>query len=172
MAVPSFAMHIRELRPTDAPALERFYEALTPETRCLRFCAACRGVTRAQAAFFCRHERDQHEGLVATVGFGLDERIVGHLCIEPEAAGTAEVALVVAEEFQGHGIGRRLVGTGVRHVRAKGVRTLTATMLVGNEPIHRLLTTLGLPSTTTMLGAGMCRLVIDLTVTGQLRDIA
>ena len=57
-------------------------------------------------------------------------------------------------------------------VRAKGVRTLTASMLIGNVPIHRLLTTLGLPYTTTLLGAGTCRLEIDLTATNDLRCIA
>lgn len=172
MAAPVPAVRIRPLEPRDAPALERFYLDLTQETRCLRFCAACRGVTHDQAAWFCRREADQHAGLVAVAGTGAEERIAGHLCIEPEGPDRAELALVVAEAFQGFGIGRRLVREGVARARAMGIRTLTAIMFVGNQPIHRLLTTLGLPSTTTFTGAGTCRLEIDLTTDADLRCIA
>jgi GNAT superfamily N-acetyltransferase len=154
-------LRIRELEVSDAAALEAFYAALDPETRCLRFCAASRGLTHDQSAWFCRHDGTRHEGLVATLGRGPNEQIVGHLCLEPENADAAEVAVVVADRLQHRGIGRQLVDAGIAWARANGIRTLTATMLVGNEPIFRLLTGLGLPHRASMSGDGTCRVDID-----------
>jgi GNAT superfamily N-acetyltransferase len=94
---------------------------------------------------------------------GGPERIVAHLCLEPGSATDAEIALVVAPPFQGSGIGRRMVEDAVTWARRDGISTLTATMLVGNEPIRRLLTSLDLPTHWMPLGAGTCELAIDLT---------
>jgi GNAT superfamily N-acetyltransferase len=95
---------------------------------------------------------------------GAPERIISHLCLEPASPTEAEIALVVAPAFQGRGIGRRMVEEATTWARESGIRTLTATMLVGNEPIRRLLTSLGLPTHWTTLGAGTCELTIDLAV--------
>ena len=75
-------------------------------------------------------------------------RIVGHVCIEPDEPASAEVAVAVADELQGRGIGRALVEAAVEWARRDGFATLTATMLADNPAIQRLLTGLGLPTTT------------------------
>ncbi len=153
---------IRELRPTDADELERFYAELKPDTRCLRFCAASCGLSHDQSAWFCRGGIDRHGGLVATTRTSDMERIVGHLCIEPDATDRAEIAIVVADAMQHQGIGRRLAEAGIAWARSAGFTGLMAWVLIGNEPIRRLLTSLGLPSRTTSQAAGMWRIDIDL----------
>jgi acetyltransferase len=159
------AVSIRRIGEDDAPALEAFYSDLDPETRWLRFHAATSGLSHTQSRWFCRPDRDRHEGFIAIVHDRTADRdrIVGHLCVEPDSSTRAEIALVVTPEFQGHGIGRRMVRDAVAWARRDGIRTLTASMLVGNEPIRRLLTSLDLPTTWTVLGAGTCGLTIDLT---------
>ncbi len=42
------------------------------------------------------------------------------------------------------------------------IASLTATMLAGNAPIHRLLAGLGLPTQTEDVGAGVAEITIDL----------
>lgn len=90
------------------------------------------------------------------------ERIVGHLCLEPNGADAAEVAIAVADEFQHHGIGRRLLMAGAAWARGEHLTRLTAAMLAGNAPIHRLLAGLGLPTRTAYAGAGVSEVTIDL----------
>jgi acetyltransferase len=165
MARDTTPISVRRIRWNDAEELERFYADLDPETRWLRFHAATVGLSHTQSAWFCRPDRDRHEGFVGVVReTGVPERIAAHLCLEPTSPTEAEIALVVAPECQGHGVGRRMVEEATTWARIAGIRTLTATMLVGNEPIRRLLTSLGLPTQWTTLGAGTCELTIDLAV--------
>ena len=154
---------VRRISVGDASDLEHFYAELDPATRWLRFHAATAGLSHSQSTWFCRPDRDRHEGFVGAIHEdGSAERIVAHLCVEPASPTEAEVALVVAPGFQGQGIGRRMAEEAVAWARRDGIRTLTATMLVGNEPIRRLLTTLNLPTRWTTLDAGTCELTIDL----------
>ena len=90
------------------------------------------------------------------------EHIVGHLCIQPAGRDVAELALAVADAFQGQGIGTRLTAAGIAWARGSGIRYLTATFLVGNIAIQRLLSGLGLAMRTRLPDAGISEAVIDL----------
>ena len=90
------------------------------------------------------------------------ERIVGHLCVEPDGADTAEVAIAVADEFQHRGIGRRLMAAGAAWARRERIVRLTATTLASNAPIHRLLMGLGAPTRLRYVGGGVAEITIDL----------
>ncbi len=98
---------------------------------------------------------------------GEAERIVGHVCVEPDGPSCAEVAVAVADEFQGHGVGRSLVEAAVTWARQDGYDTLVATMLAGNPAIQRLLTGLDLPARTSAIGAGTIEIRIDLGIGGR-----
>jgi acetyltransferase len=159
------AVRIRRIVPADHDRLQAFYAGLSEETRRTRFLGPTNGIGDRQSAYFCCPDHAHREGFVATMGpaDGRD-RIVGHVCIEPDGPDTAEVAVAVADELQGRGIGRRLVDAAVYWARSDGFRTLTATMLAGNPAIQRLLTGLGLPTTAVAIGAGVVEVRIDLGV--------
>lgn len=88
-------------------------------------------------------------------------RLIGHLCLEPDGADRAEVAIAVADAFQGRGIGRRLMNAGLAWAAAEGVATLTATTLEGNLGIRGLLAGLRLPMSLRPYGSNVLEVTID-----------
>lgn len=157
-------VRVRAIQSTDTAELERFYSGLSAESRQTRFFSTIPGLSHTESVTLCATDHDHREGFVAVVdGHARDqERIVGHLCLEPDGAPAAEVAIAVADEFQHQGIGRRLMAAGVAWARDKHIPALTATMLAGNAPIHRLLAGLDLPIRVRYVGAGLSEITIEL----------
>jgi acetyltransferase len=153
---------IRPIDPADVPLLEQFYAGLSAEDRRTRFLHVGARLSEAQAVSFCTPDHAHRDGFVAVVTEAGGDRIIGHLCMEPDGAETAEVAVAVAGEFQGAGIGGRLLAAGVAWARAEGVTRLTATMFADNAPIQRLLRSLGRPTVERALGGGVSEVVIDI----------
>lgn len=162
-------IRIRPIEPGDHDRLRAFYAGLSDESRRTRFFALTPGIGDGQSTWFCSPDHGHREGLVAAAGHGHRERIVGHLCIEPIDERTAEIAVAVADAFQGHGIGRRLAVAATDAARADGYTRLLATMLAGNPAIQRLLHGLGLPASSRAIGAGVIQATIEL---GELRHAA
>jgi acetyltransferase len=167
----SSPVHVRAVRSTDALELERLYGGLSVEGRQTRFLSFTPGLSHAQSVSFCTTDHKHREGFVAVLDRkpGGGQWIVGHICLEPAGGNTAEVAITVADEFQHQGVGRRLLAAGTAWARREQLRRLTATMLVGNAPIHRLLIGLGLPTQSRCLGSGIAEIMIDL---GSQGDVA
>jgi RimJ/RimL family protein N-acetyltransferase len=149
---------IRPIAAADAPALERFYATLSDESRMLRFLGWSAGLGAAGSRAFCTADHEHREGFVAVVG----EEIVGHLCIEPDGGGSAEVAIAVADRLQGQGIGRRLLAAGVAWARHAGLQRFTATAFAWNTRLVRLVRGLGLPARFGVGTDGTCEIRIEL----------
>jgi acetyltransferase len=155
---------IRPTSPSDAEALERFYADLSEDSRHLRFFGGLRGISHTQSVSFCTPDHQHREGFVAVASEGGGQAvIVGHLCLEPVDAHTAEAAIAVADAFQRQGIGRRLMTAGIDWARSVGITRLTATMLAMNVPIYRLIRGLGLAMSTRPQGVDAIGVAIDLT---------
>jgi acetyltransferase len=157
-------VRIRPIRPADGEALERFYANLSPESRRARFFGATSGLSHEQSSFFCTPDHDHREGFVAELP-AADQgppRIVGHLCLEPDGARTAEFAIAVADAFRGRATGRRLMNAGLDWAAREGVSTVTATMLEGNVEIRGLVARMGLPVSFRALGSNVVAVRIDL----------
>ena len=153
---------VRPVRADDAGAIADFYARLTPESRRTRFLGACRSITDLQAQRFARAAEHGASGWLALDAEGM---VVGHLCLEPlEARGerVEEVAVAVAEDWRGRGLGRTLLDAAIASARRRGVNALEATMLTGNHPIHALLEHAGLPWTCRALEPGSETIRIDL----------
>ena len=165
---------VRAIRSTDSADLKRFYRGLSDEGRRERFLYPNAGPTQSQCTTFCTTDHDHREGFVAVVDGDRDghERIVGHLCLESDRSGAAEVAIAVAEDFQHQGIGRRLLIEGVAWARREGIAQLTATMFAGNPAIQRLLLGAGLPARERYIGAGVTEITMDLASSVIVRGAA
>jgi acetyltransferase len=152
---------IRPVVSDDAAALAAFYEALSVDSRRTRFFGVCRSISDLQASRFARARSRGAHGWVAT---DTEHRIVGHLCLEPEVQrdGVEEIAVAVADDWQGHGLGHRLVEVAIASARRRGVIALEATMLTGNHPIHALLEHSGLPWSCRALEPGVESIRLEL----------
>jgi RimJ/RimL family protein N-acetyltransferase len=157
-------VRIRRVRSGDSEALRRFYADLSPDSRQLRFLGAVAGLSDPQATKFCTPDHHHREGFVAIgpAEPGVPDRIIGHLCLEPDGEATAEVAIAIADAWQHRGLGSRLLKAGIRWARASGITCLRASMYAANPGIHRLLLGLGMPSSERFLAPGIAEMTIDL----------
>ena len=149
---------IRPIERADASALSDFYARLSPESRRRRFLGASVPAPQLFATLAgdagivaLLHEPGPHDGA-----------IVGHASVQPDGHHGAEIAFAVADELQGHGLGRRLVSRALRLARELGADRASATMLAGNASMRHLLTRAGHPLRGDRLEAGTEELVLDL----------
>lgn len=152
---PRATFRIRAIGPGDREALVRFYAGLSPDSRAARFHGATGGIGSPAAVYFCGPDHRHREGLVAeSVDMPGGTAIIGHICLEPTDAQSAEMAIAVADAWQRHGVGRALLSGAVDWARSHGVGTLTASMLWGNAPILALVRSMGWPLTLTAADGG------------------
>ncbi len=131
---------VREVEPSDKPALRTLYRELSDDSRHDRVLALVSPSERALDDF-CGPDHERWEGFVAVAtGGSTSASIVGHVCIDAEqAAGSREVALVVADQWQGRGIGTALLDEAMRWARERSIARLSASILAANGRGCRML---------------------------------
>lgn len=155
---------IRRVRPADQPALRGFYADLAPETRRLRFLGYVPGVSEATSRSFCTPDHMHGEGFVALLpGSSGDAMVVGHLCLEPADAKRLELAVAVADRYQGRGIGRRLMEAALSWAAEHGTAEIVATAFADNSRVLRLLSSAPYDARVLNADGGLVEVVIPLT---------
>jgi acetyltransferase len=122
---------LRPILPQDAAIETCFVQALSVESRYARFLSGGR-VTPETVRAFTAVDHDRHLAIVVTTWRDGEEELVadGRYVREGDSA---EFAVVVADDWQGKGIGRRLIAALIRTARARGVRVLTGDVLSENR---------------------------------------
>ncbi|HVC85034.1 MAG TPA: GNAT family N-acetyltransferase [Solirubrobacteraceae bacterium] len=125
-------LHVRPVVGDDAPAMRAFFEALSLESIGLRFF----GVPNVEWATKWAVATDDAEryALVATAGPA--HAIVAHGAYVRIDDERAEVAFVVADAWQGHGIATILLGQLAAAAQAHGITSFSADVLPAN---HRMI---------------------------------
>lgn len=127
---------LARLEPTDGPELRRFFYRLSPDTIYRRFHSPITRPEQAHPRFLLDIDHRDREAVVAVV----DGEIVG---VARYARGsgtcTAEVAVVVADEWQRQGIATRLMSALGECALEAGVERFTMTMQADNRPVLRLM---------------------------------
>ena len=128
----SFEFQLRPIRPDDAPGLAAFHDHLSDRSCYLRFFSIHPHLSTREVEHFTHVDYEDRLALVAE----RDDRLiaVGRYDRSPES-NEAEVAFVVADDYQHRGIGSLLLDELVDAARDHGVDTFVADTLHENHPM-------------------------------------
>jgi RimJ/RimL family protein N-acetyltransferase len=133
------SVRIRPLRPTDRDIYERAVIDLSPRSRYLRFLAPIARPSEKLLDEMTDVDGRLHVASVALIPDETGAVGVVRYVRRREAPGLAEVAIAIADDWQGHGLGRELMRHTVAHARQARLRVLCATTLRENAGASRLL---------------------------------
>jgi acetyltransferase len=139
---------IRPIRPEDASMEQAFVEGLSRETCRLRFLSSLRSLTPAMLARFTQIDYDREMAFVAVLEDEGGEREVA-VCryITLPDGESCEYAIVIADAWQGRGLGRILMTTIIDAARERGLKTMIGWVLAANTSMLRLCADLGFAAT-------------------------
>ncbi|MFO1070797.1 MAG: GNAT family N-acetyltransferase [Geminicoccaceae bacterium] len=124
---------IRPARAADAPALHTLFHHLPPGDVYTRFFRQLRSLPQAELQRICNVNHDTEVAFLAVTGPRENEEIIGSACyfLNP-TTNIAEVAFMVAADWQGAGLGKALQQRLREYAVSRGVRGFEAEILQGN----------------------------------------
>ena len=135
-------VHVRPVRPEDEEALREFLDALSMDSRWLRFFGGA-NIARAAKAAADVDYRDRY-GVVATSG--MDDKIIAHAEYVTMDEQRAEVAFEIADPLQGQGLGTILLAHLATAAEQNGIRTFEAEVLPQNYKMVSVFRESGFPA--------------------------
>ncbi|MFZ0531783.1 MAG: GNAT family N-acetyltransferase [Anaerolineales bacterium] len=154
---------IRPIRPDDADDLQTTFQRLSMESIYLRFLSFKKELPDEEARYLATVDYSSRMAFVAICKENEKDIVVGVsryvvLDTDPEIA---ESAVVVADEYQGRGLGKLLLWRLVNYARAKGIHYLCGDLQIGNDRMLELVKRSGLPHQTRFVD-GIWEVTIDL----------
>jgi GNAT superfamily N-acetyltransferase len=137
------AVTVRPLQPGDGDLLREGYERLSEESRYRRFFTLTPELTGAQLASLLAVDHHDHEALVAIEPERGAAAAVARFVRSATDPEVAEAAIVVADDWQGRGLGGAMLERLVDRARAEGVRRFTALVQAENRRAQDLMAALG-----------------------------
>jgi acetyltransferase len=136
---------IRPIRPEDSDLEQDFVKRMSDESKYYRFMDTLRELTQAMLVRFTQIDYDREMALIATIPDedGKELQIgVSRYVTNPDGE-SVEFALAVADDWQKHGVGRKLMTALIQSARLKGYRAVVGDVLSLNSKMFRLMTSLG-----------------------------
>jgi GNAT superfamily N-acetyltransferase len=126
---------IRPLTAADRDALAAAFERLSEDTRRQRFGTLAKRLGPRDLDRLTRLDHHRHEALAAIApGSGDIVGVARYIALADDSR-RAEVAIAVADDWQGRGIGRRLMSALTARARAEGIAHLVAYVAPGNRRV-------------------------------------
>ncbi|KAB7627581.1 GNAT family N-acetyltransferase [Alkalilimnicola sp. S0819] len=139
---------LRPIRPEDAEMKQAFVHALSPQSRFFRFMEHLAELSADMLVRFTQIDYDREMALVATtVDEQGEERQIGvsRYVTDPDGL-SCEFALAVADDWQGKGIGTRLMKALMEQARSRGLQRIHGEVLTSNVRMLGLMRRLGFSS--------------------------
>ena len=144
---------VRAIRPDDAEMLQTFMRGLSEESRWFRFASHMPELPPRMLARFTLIDYDREMALVAVLeerqlqedgSVETSERIIGvsRYATNPDKS-SCEFSLAIADEFAGQGLGSRMMLSIIEVARSRGLQEIDGLILANNQPMLRLMTSLG-----------------------------
>jgi RimJ/RimL family protein N-acetyltransferase len=142
-------VRVRSIRPDDRQRIIEAFRKLEPETIYTRFFSAKRELSDADLRRIDASDFVHAVALVATIGEGEDEIIIGGgaytVLDRPGEPPTAEVSFTIEEDYQGQGLSGLFMRLLIQIGRERGIRRFEAEVLAGNTPMLKVFQRCGLP---------------------------
>ena len=136
---------IRPIRPDDAERERAFILSLSPDSRFQRLMYTLREPSAEFVARLVNVDQHKDMALVAVLGDGPDEKIIGVARYSADEVGPdCEFAVAVADEWQCRGIGSSLTKMLFEYATHEGFRSIYGTVLASNQRMLELAEWLGL----------------------------
>jgi acetyltransferase len=163
LAADGTAVRIRPQRPDDLEREVRFVEGLSEQTLYLRLQYSSRHVSRQDIARLLDLDYHDRMAIAALAGAPADESIIGvSRYARVDGTDQAECAIVVADAWQGRGVGTELMRSLGVAARRNGIRTLIGSSLAENQRIHAWARRFGFDARTEPNSGGHVRITLDL----------
>ncbi len=144
---------VRPVKPVDEEMLSDMFYDLSDQTIINRFFSMLKSMPHRKLQQFCCIDYSSEMSLVAIAGASPKQKIVGlgsyHL---NPATQRAEIAFLVADAWQGKGIGTFLMKMLVKIAKSKNIKGLTAEVLRDNVAMIALMHKSGVPAKSTSAG--------------------
>jgi len=153
----SAPFRLRPIRPEDAEIEAAFVRGLSPQSKYFRFLGSLNELTPEMLARFTRIDPDREMALIATtMEAGREIEIgVARFAAHDDGA-TCEFAIVVADAWQGKGIGTALMESLMDGARERGLRAIEGNVHQENHNMRRLMRRLGFAIETDRDDATLC----------------
>ena len=133
------SLRVRPIRHDDGKREEAFVRGLSLESRYQRMLSGGTKITPEWIDSMTHIDYHRHMAFAVTcVIDGVEQFVgVGRYVVDAARPG-ADVALVIADAWQGRGLGRRLLATLLEHAQTAGVREAVGVVLATNKAMLRL----------------------------------
>mgnify|MGYP000188544642 CR=1 FL=1 len=153
---------LRPIRPEDEPLERELIAGLSKESSRFRFFQILKEITHVMLTRFCNIDYDREMAIIAEYTSNGKRRNVGvgRLIVEPGGE-TAEFAVVVADDFQGSGLGLKLSDMLIGVAQEKGLKSIYGIVLNDNKKMIGLSEKLGF--TRKVLSAEESKITLELS---------
>jgi RimJ/RimL family protein N-acetyltransferase len=155
------SLHVRPITAGDRERLAAAFDALSERSRHLRFLAPKPRLSSAELTYLTDIDHRTHEALVAVEPASGRIVAVARYAAVAGVPDTADVAFVVADEWQGRGVGTRLIHALRERAIENGLARLVATTLHDNRAARVVLRRAGFR--TRQMAGGILELALELT---------
>ena len=153
---------IRPIKPEDAPLLEAMFDELSRTSIYHRFFSPMKSLPHDMLVRFTQIDYDREIALVALDRDASEERMLGVARVIGSPGGRqGEFAVLVADPWQGRGIGLELLLRALRIVQERGMETVWGTALPENTQMAKVARRLGFDVRRNSVGE--FEMTIDLT---------
>jgi acetyltransferase len=135
---------LRPIKPQDEQMEHEMLSTLKPETMRTRFFSIISDISHEMLVRFCNIDYDREMAIVAEIREGEQKRIVGigRLIVDPDFR-AGEYSVLIHDNFQGKGLGYKLVDVLIGVAQDKGLEAIHGTVLSRNGKMLRIALKLG-----------------------------
>lgn len=130
---------LRPIRPEDEPAMARMLQGVSNDSLYMRFFGYIPKINHAWMIRFTHIDYDREMAIVAEISRGAGRELLGSVRIIEDAwRETAEYSILIADHFQGRGLGNIMTDYILEIARDRKIQKIVASVLSQNTSMIRL----------------------------------